>query len=195
MARGLFEKLRKQNERPSKSGKVRYQRPVPRISSVWWRARWSWCGTAGAGNDFGHCMGSHMNERGTKLWDLRGCGIFHLAEYWTDEGPLGENDRRVSVGNLTSTVDDALGAQLRRIRAYGGWTSWNLGLNYLSCMQDGWQLTRRWQFASELLWRGWTFCIRELCDKFGSLRVPSNIGIYIIVWYNWRIMIVMLISM
>lgn len=109
----------------------------PRLSSVWWRVCWRWwCGTAGAENDFGHCMGSRVNERGTKLWDLRGSGIFHFAGYWTDEGPSGENDRWVSVGNLTRTVDDALGAQLRRIRAYGGRTSWNLGLNYLSCIQD-----------------------------------------------------------
>jgi len=121
--------------------------------------------------DFGYCMGSRLNGRGTKLSkDLRGSEIF--SGLWTDEGPLGENDGRVSVGNWMRTLD----AQLRRIRAYGGWTSWNPSLNYLSCIQDSWQLTRRWQFANELR-RGRSAYRNFALDKFGSLLAPSNIGI------------------
>lgn len=71
---------------------------------------------------------------------------------------MGENDGRVSVGSLTCTVGDALGAQLRRIRAYGGWTSWNL------------------RFELPIAHAGWLAADSKMtvCERTGATRTRTN---------------------
>lgn len=112
--------------------------PFRGLSSARWRVRWD--AVPRVRETISAIVRAHTRawtSGGAKLRDLGGSGIFHFAGYWTDGGPSGENDRWVSVGNLTRIVDDALDAQLRRIRAYGGWTSWNPGLE-LPIAHTGW---------------------------------------------------------
>lgn len=84
-----------------------------------------------AGNDLGY-----FARDGARLCrSPRGNGIFHLAGYWTNEKPFGENDGKMSVGNLTAmpsvqqlqTADtriwrvDKLGPRLRLSIERTGW--------------------------------------------------------------------------
>lgn len=135
------------------------------------------CGAAGAGNDFGRCTGTRTWTSGrAKLRDLGGSGICHFAGYWTDGGT--ENDRWVSVGNLTRTVDRRLGcivaadSRIWRMdkleprtwityRAYGMAGSW---------LEDD-SLRANWRDEDEHSVYG-NFAL----DKFESLQAPSNIG-------------------
>lgn len=117
------------------------------------RVRWRWCGPR-AGNDLGYSLATLTD------WGRRGGVSEEEMEYSTSRD-IGQTRSRSAkmmgecpLETRRRTDDDGhLGCStllLQRSRAYGEWTSWDLSLDLLSSVRDGWQLTRRWQFCEQI---------------------------------------------